>query len=612
MALRTISKSIDLNSSSNKYITDINDNGIQIHSPNYNASQYTENITMNPQGIQLNYGNLPAMELTKNSLVFNEVDTANNTSTRTATFGENTQIGRKGKYRTTINEKGIKLLTDTNIPSLSVGPGDKETDIITLLDFTDTNHTFVASSTIDGGTTYNISSNISSLRNGDTFSISLYRKWKAKQPNDYNLSTLAYARGSNKFEFTKGTSETKEYVSYFTNYGATMTEVAVYDGSTHNLTIWFPEDLVVDDNSYIMDYWYLYDLTGIVTTTVPKLDIHSEMSAYLETDEGYTTSINLDQNGFSVKAIDDSEALSVSSSGIDGVAWKKVSSITNVENYLIRNNTASNVVAGPYSTIVSGSKYEVKINIRVMRIQYNSSSRRYITTEVSDGTYRPRTYIWNFTKGVTDSTGSTKNLYGCSLSGLTYNTLNVKYDGVNDKFTFTRTGNLFNSLRKHSTSNTTYYAVISCSISGHASTKIPSVSTRGVLDIGYNMRFDDPRDIFIVDDDWTWSPNMTHGKGNESNTTFHVYKAPLNGIGYWPLFIVDFNRRNGAGGSGVSNWCCGAMFLKSRNVGDAEVYIKGNAAGGDIKNVNAGVKILWLKLTHEDVYSSQSDVGPDD
>lgn len=603
MANRIISKSIDLNSSSNKYITDINDNGIQIHSPNYNASQYTENITMNPQGIQLNYGNLSAMELTKNSLVFNEVDTTNNTSTRTAIFGENTQIGRNGKYRTTINEKGIKLITDTSIPALEVGPGSTETKITTLIDFSDTNHEFVSSDSISGGTVYDISTQLASVENGNLFSLSFYRRWKAATPNDYGLTSNQYAYGSNTFEFTKGTSETKQYISSFSNYGASICEIMVYDASNDRVTVWFPTNEVIDDNSYIMNYWYLYDFKGIVETTVPKLNIHSEMSAYLESEEGYTTSLNLDQTGFSVKTLEDSEALSVSSSGIAGTTWSKLDSCIKVKYALARSNLAkyNPCSYGPFSKAVTGGTYEFKVTITRKRITYNSSTSTYNINIVDT-----KDYLWTFIKGVTASLQQT--LQGCTQTALTTNTLNISYDGGTDIFTFTRGGNCFNSIRKQSKTSTTYYIDIECSLSGHTSTLIPSVSTKGVLDIGYSMRFDDPRNIFIIDDAWTWGPDMTHSSGTESNTTFHVYKASVNGVGYWPLFIVDFNKRNGTGGSGVSNWCCGAMFLKSRTVGDAEVYIKGNAAGGGMTKVNAGVKILWLKLTHEDVYSTQSDV----
>ena len=608
MALRTISKSIDLNSSSNKYITDINNNGIQIHSPNYDASQYTENITMNPQGIQLNYGNLPAMELTKNSLVFNEVDTTNNTSTRTAKFGEDTQIGRNGKYRTTINERGIKLITDTNIPALEVGPGSTDTKITTLIDFSDTKHEFISSDSISGGTVYDISTQLTSVENGNLFSISFYRRWKAASPNDYGLTSNHYGYGSNTFEFTKGTSETKQYIANFTSYGASICEIMVYDASNNSITVWFPTNEVVDDNSYIMNYWYLYDFKGIVETTVPKLNIHSEMSAYLESEDGYTTSLNLDQSGFSVKTLKDSEALSVSSTGVTGTTWSKLSSCYNTKYGLTKSNLAKYNPSsyGPFSNAVTGSSYEFKVTITRRRVTYDSAHGVY-TTSIID----TKDYTWEFKKGVTAS--EQQALQGCTQTALTASTLNVAYDGSTDKFTITRSGSLFNSIRTNSKTTTTYYAEIDCSISGHISTLIPSVSTRGILDIGYSMRFDDPRNIFVVDNDWTWSPNMTHDSGDESNTTFEVTKDVPEGLpGYWPLFIVDFNRRNGTGGSGVSNWCCGAMFLSERQVNRAVVYIKGNAAGGHVTKVNAGVKILWLRLTHNDIYSASSDIGPDD
>ncbi len=89
MALRTISKSIDLNSSSNKYITDINNNGIQIHEAGYNASNYDKNIILNSSGIQLNSGNLQLMGLDEDSLDFYTVDTINNQSNPVASFSSN-------------------------------------------------------------------------------------------------------------------------------------------------------------------------------------------------------------------------------------------------------------------------------------------------------------------------------------------------------------------------------------------------------------------------------------------------------------------------------------------------------------------------------------------
>lgn len=86
MANRIISKEINLNNSSNKYITEINNNGIQIHEPGYNVGNYDKNITLNSNGIQLNCGNIPLMNLDHDSLDFFKVDLENNTSKEIANF----------------------------------------------------------------------------------------------------------------------------------------------------------------------------------------------------------------------------------------------------------------------------------------------------------------------------------------------------------------------------------------------------------------------------------------------------------------------------------------------------------------------------------------------
>lgn len=601
MALRTISKSIDLNSSSNKYITDINNNGIQIHSSNYNASQYTENITMNPQGIQLNYGNLSAMELTKNSLVFNEVDTTNNTSTRTAIFGENTQIGRDGKYRTTINEKGIKLITDANVPALDVGPGSTEQPMHVQINFTDDIHSFEANTQ----TVIDISDQLSQISDGSSFSVKLYRKWHSKGievPSGYTAS------GTTTFNFTVGISEELEYFATFSQHNAKVLQRISYDNTNETLTVSFPSEYIVDDDSYVMYEWYLFDFAAESLTTVPHVDINSEFDVHLESEDGNTSRILLDKDGVKINSLKDRCALSVSNTGTTKTSWELLNNMSALRICLTTTDESSyRSLPYPVTNVLTGTAFQVKIT--VSNYSYSPvSSGSSVWESTLLGT--PTDYVWTFTKGIQPDSPVTKNIIGRTATSASSKSIpiTISYDG-NNTITYTKPSGygIFNSVRKKLSSKICYFSEVTCALSGTINTYVPSVSLYGVVDIGNYMRFDDPRSTFVVDDNWTWSPNMTQSSGNESNTTFTVSKN--DGNFYWPLFIADFNRKNGTGGSGVSNWCCGAMFLSDRSVNKATVYIKGNAAGGNITKINAGVKILWLKLTHDDIYNSQSDIA---
>lgn len=155
MANRIISKEINLNNSSNKYITEINNNGIQIHEAGYNASNYDKNIILNSSGIQLNSGNLQLMGLDEDSLDFYTVDTINNQSNPVASFSSNGTL-----FSNTVIEDNIETTYTTMLNSNLSFLKDDET----IASFSSEGATIGS----DNNTNLNISSSGVTINNGLT------------------------------------------------------------------------------------------------------------------------------------------------------------------------------------------------------------------------------------------------------------------------------------------------------------------------------------------------------------------------------------------------------------------------------------------------------------